>query len=319
MRNQKYFNLTLFFKGVAMGAANVIPGVSGGTIALITGIYERLINAIKSFDLKALKLLLKFKWKELSDYIDLSFLLPVILGLITAILSLAKLFDFLFRNYPEYIWAFFFGLVLASIYFVGKTVEKWKPATYLAFVAGTVLAVSLTVLHPAGENDHPLYLFINGIIAIVSMILPGLSGSFVLILLGNYQLVAIDAINNFDLKIILPFALGAVIGLIAFSHFLSWLFKRYKNETIALLTGFILGSLGILWPWKKPVYLTINGNIVEKHGRKLVSYYEMYLPSRFDYQFFWILFFAILGIISIIWIEKASTQSRLEPDKTIVK
>jgi len=319
MKNQNYFNLNLFFKGVAMGAANVIPGVSGGTIALITGIYERLINAIKSFDLKALKLFLKFKWKELSQHIDLPFLLPVILGLITAILSLAKLFEYLFRNYPEYIWAFFFGLVLASIYFVGKTVEKWKMATYLAFIAGTVLAVSLTVLHPAGENDHPFYLFINGIIAIISMILPGLSGSFVLILLGNYQLVAIDAINNFDLKIILPFALGAVIGLIAFSHFLSWLFKRYKNETIALLTGFILGSLGILWPWKKPVYLRVDGQIVEKHGRKLVSYYEMYFPSSFDFQFWAVLFFIFLGIISIIWIEKASTQTGLQTEKTMVK
>ncbi len=310
MKKNNFFNTGLFLKGMAMGAANVIPGVSGGTIALITGIYERLINAIKSFDLEALKLFFQFKWKELSRHIDLTFLLPVITGLVVAILSLAKLFEYLFAHYPEYIWAYFFGLVLASIYFVGKTVDKWYSVTYFTFLAGTLLAVSLTVLHPAGENDHPLYLFFNGVIAIISMILPGLSGSFVLILLGNYQLVAIDAINNFDLKIIIPFALGAAIGLVAFSHFLSWLFKRYKNETIALLTGFILGSLSILWPWKTPVFLTHNGQVVEKHGRKLVSYYEMYMPQNIDSQFFMVIFFIVLGIISIVWIEKTSLQNQ---------
>jgi len=306
---KKYFNPVLFLKGMAMGAANVIPGVSGGTLALITGIYERLINAIKSFDLVALKLLLKLKWREFAKHTDLAFIIPIGAGLLVAVLSLAKLFAYLFENYPVFIWAYFFGLVLASVYYVGKTVTRWYAATYLSFIIGTLIAVLVTVLHPAVENDNPWYLFLNGIIAIISMILPGLSGSFVLILLGNYQLIAIDAINNFDLKIIIPFALGAIIGLIAFSHILSWLFKKYRNQTIALLTGFILGSLSILWPWKKAVYLMQNGQIIEKNGKPVVSYYEKILPPTYDLSFFIAILLMIAGILSIVWIEKVSEDA----------
>ncbi len=307
MPNQK-FSFSLFLKGMAMGAANVIPGVSGGTIALITGIYERLINAIKSFDWQALKLLTGFKWRAFAKHTDLAFVLPVGFGLVVAILSLAKLFSYLFVHYPVFIWAYFFGLVLASVYFVGKTVSRWEWTTYVSLVIGTLIAITVTILHPAVENDNPWYLFLNGIIAIVSMILPGLSGSFVLILLGNYQLVAIDAINHFNLKIIIPFALGAVIGLLAFSHILSWLFKRYRNVTIALLTGFILGSLSILWPWKKAVFMMQNGQVLEKHGKPIVLYYEKIWPKNYDMHFFIALLLMLAGIISIIWIEKASAN-----------
>ncbi len=309
MSNKK-FDFILFLKGMAMGAANVIPGVSGGTIALITGIYERLINAIKSFDLQALKFLLQFKWRAFARHTDLAFVLPVGLGLIAAVLSLAKLFSYLFVHYPVFIWAYFFGLVLASVYYVGKTVDRWYWPTYISFVIGAIIAIVITILHPAVENSNPWYLFLNGIIAIISMILPGLSGSFVLILLGNYQLVAIEAINNFNLKIIIPFALGAGIGLLAFSHILSWLFKRYRNQTIALLTGFILGSLSILWPWKKPVLMMHNGQIVEKHGKPVVMYYDKTMPQHFDWNFFIALLLMLLGILSIYWIEKVSDNEK---------
>ena len=307
----KLFNPGLFLKGMAMGAANVIPGVSGGTIALITGIYERLINAIKSFDMTALKLFVKFRWRQLSQHIDLAFVLPVGLGLVAAVLSLAKLFAFLFSHYPVFIWAYFFGLVLASVYYVGKTVKKWYGVTYLSFAIGTIIAITVTILHPAVENDHIWYLFLNGIIAIVSMILPGLSGSFVLILLGNYQLIAIDAINHLNLKILLPFAAGSIIGLVGFSHILSWLFKRYRYQTIALLTGFILGSLNILWPWKKAVYLLQNNQIVTKHGKPVVSYYEQKLPDSFNAEFWLAILFIIIGIISIVWLEKVSNKETI--------
>ena len=289
-----------------MGAANVIPGVSGGTIALITGIYEELIDSIKSFDYKALKLLFKFKGKDFAEHTNFYFLVQVLIGLVLAIFSLAKLFKFLFENYPVYIWAFFFGLVLASVYYVGKTVTKWNTSSILSFFIGLLIALAVTILHPAGENDNPFYLFLNGIIAIISMILPGLSGSFVLILLGNYQLVAIDAINHLNLRIILPFLLGAVIGLVAFSYILSWLFKKYKNQTIALMTGFILGSLSILWPWKKAVYLMKDGEYVTKHGRKLIAYYEQVLPSTLNMEFWIAIFLIFLGIFSIYFIEKKS-------------
>ena len=291
---------------MAMGAANVIPGVSGGTIALITGIYEELIDSLKSFDLQAIKFLFTFKWKEFVKHTNFYFLLQIFIGLGFAVISLAKLFKFLFDNYPVYIWAYFFGLVLASVYFVGKTVKKWSASAIISFIIGLIIAVIVTVLHPAGENDHPLYLFFNGIIAIISMILPGLSGSFVLILLGNYRLVAIDAINHLDLKILTPFALGAIIGLVAFSHVLSWLFKKYKNQTIALMTGFILGSLSILWPWKKAVYLMENGNYITKHGRKIIAYYEQVLPQNFNSEFFIALLLIFIGIWSIFFLEKKS-------------
>jgi len=303
MRLKEYLNPILFIKGVAMGVANIIPGVSGGTIALITGIYEKLIFSIKKFDSKAFKLLMQFKFKEFAEYIHLQFLFPVIIGIIFAGLSLAKIFDYLFENYPVFLWAYFFGLVLASVYYVGKMVESWKKTTYILFLTGAIVAVSITIIDPLKENRDPVYIFFNGVISIVGMVLPGLSGSFLLILLGNYQIILIDAINNFDLKILLPFALGSIVGLLAFSHVLSWLLKNYRNETIALLTGFVLGSLGILWPWKEPVYLVNNGEIVVKHGKKLVAYYEHILPRQIDSTFFLTLFFMFLGIISIIFIE----------------
>jgi len=245
--------LIYFIKGVAVGVANIIPGVSGGTIALITGIFERLINAIKSFDLKAARLLFKGDWKSFATQTDLYFLIALFTGVVVAIVSLARIFDFLFHSYPVFIWAFFFGLILASVYFVGKTVERWRVSVYIAFAVGTVIALMFTFMTPATENSNFLYLVLCGVVAVCSMILPGLSGSFVLILMGNYQLVAIQAINNRDIGILLPVLIGAVGGLIAFSHLLSWVFKRYKDQTIALLTGFILGSLGVIWPWKTAI------------------------------------------------------------------
>jgi len=219
-----------FLKGMAVGLANIIPGVSGGTIALITGIFERLINSIKSFGISSLTLLFKGRFKEFAKKTDLFFLVSLIAGAIGAVVLLARVFDFLFEQYPVYIWSFFFGLILASVYFVGKTVEHWRISAIISFILGTSLAISFTFLTPASQNNNFLYLILCGVVAVCSMILPGLSGSFVLILMGNYQLVAIDAINNMDLTILFPVLIGAVGGLVAFSHILSWVFKRYKDQ-----------------------------------------------------------------------------------------
>lgn len=296
--------ISYFAKGLAVGIANIIPGVSGGTIALITGIFERLIDAIKSFDLKAVKLLFKGNWKAFTQKTDFYFLVTLFLGVGVAIIALARLFDFLFKNYPVYIWAYFFGLVLASVYYVGKTVEKWNGATIISFVVGTLFAIAISLINPATSSDNFLYLFLCGVVAICSMILPGLSGSFVLILMGNYQLVAIDAINNRDLSIIIPVGIGAVVGLIVFSHVLSWVFKRFKNQTIAVLTGFILGSLGILWPWKEPEYLTnAAGDFIMKHGEKVVARYSVMLPEQFNTEAIIGIVFMIFGVLSIVVVE----------------
>ena len=292
--------LQLVLKGMGMGAANVVPGVSGGTIALITGIFQKLINSIKAFDLTALKYLFSGKFKHLAQHINLDFLISVFAGIAISIITIAKLFGFLMDNYPVYLWSFFFGLILASIYFVGKTVEKWDVSVIVSLIIGTAIAVSFMVLKPASENDSIIYLFFCGIIAACSMILPGLSGSFVLILLGNYRLVMIDAVNNLDLMILLPVAIGAGVGLIAFSHLLAWVFKKYKNQTIALLSGFILGSLGLLWPWKNDIYLKDElGNLVVKNGQNVLKGYEWVLPQNFNAEVILAIVFIILGIITI--------------------
>lgn len=280
-----------FLKGVAMGAANVIPGVSGGTIALITGIFIRLINAIKSFDGIAVKLLLKGRFADFTRHTDLLFLFSLFAGVFAAIISLARLLEFLFQNYPTYVWSFFFGLVMASVYFVGRTVNKWHVAAIASFLIGTGIAISISVLTPASENSSFYYLVLCGVVAISSMILPGLSGSFVLILMGNYQLVMIEAVNNLDISVLLPVGIGVVAGLLVFSRFLSWLMSRFPDSTIALLSGFILGSLGILWPWKS--------EITETFGDKAkVIAYDWHLPVV-DSNFAIALTFIILGILSI--------------------
>ncbi len=299
---KEYINY--FIKGIAVGVANIIPGVSGGTIALITGIFERLINAIKAFDLTAAKLLFTGKWKAFAGKTDFYFLLSLFVGIALAIIALARVFDYLFRDYPVYIWSYFFGLVLASIYFVAKTIDRWNFVVILMFVLGTAFAVFVSLINPAAENSNFWYLFLCGIVAICSMILPGLSGSFVLILMGNYQLVAIQAINGRELSILIPVALGAIIGLIAFSHLLSWVFKNYKDQTIATLAGFILGSLNVLWPWKTAEYLKNGaGDFILKHGKKVVARYASVLPEHYDKIFWFAVIIMVLGILSITVIE----------------
>ena len=295
-----------FLKGMAVGLANIIPGVSGGTIALITGIFERLINAIKSFGISSLTLLLKGQFKEFAKKTDLYFLIALFAGVIAAVVLLARVFDFMFNQYPVYIWSFFFGLILASVYFVGKTVEHWRIGSIISFIIGTILAVSFTFLTPASQNDGFIYLVLCGVVAVCSMILPGLSGSFVLILMGNYQLVAIEAINNMDLSILFPVLIGAVGGLVVFSHILSWVFKHYKDQTIAALTGFILGSLGVIWPWKTAI-IEFFGNKEKTIG------YDYFLPEV-NTEFFIAITILLIGIISIWVLERSAEKAEPKED-----
>ena len=244
-----------------MGAANVVPGVSGGTIAFITGIYERLINALKSMDISALKLLLKRDFSAFAKHIDLFFISSLGAGMVAGILTLAKVLKYAFEQHPVSVAALFFGLILASVFSVGKMVKKWSAAEISALVVGLAIAVSMAFIEPATENQNPVYLAICGVAAMCSMIIPGVSGSFVLLLLGNYKLIMINAVDeltklNFaaSLPILIPVGIGAVVGLIVLSHLLSWLFKRYYNSAIALIAGFVAGSLIIIWPWKTAIY-----------------------------------------------------------------
>jgi putative membrane protein len=301
----------LFIKGMGMGAANVIPGVSGGTIALITGIFEELIDSIKSFDLKAIQLFFTGKFRQFASHVNLSFLAAVFLGIGLSILSIAKIFEFLFEHYPVYIWSYFFGLILASVYFVGRKVHRWSVPVIIVFLIGTSVAAIITFLNPATENEGLIYLFICGIVAVCSMILPGLSGSFVLILMGNYELVMIKAVTGFRIDILLPVVLGAGLGLIVFSHFLSWIFKKYRDETISILTGFILGSLVILWPWKNAIKKTdAFGNFITKaNGEYIIQGYERFIPDKLDAGVLTAVLIMVAGIITI-WIIEKSVQGK---------
>ena len=290
-----------FLKGVGVGSANVIPGVSGGTIALITGIFERLINALKSCNLTAIKLFFTGKFKEFAEYIDFKFLVSVGCGVVVAILSIARLFEFLFAEYPIYLWSFFFGMILVSIYYVGITIEKFNWKVVLSFIIGTAFALFIAFGTPAKENSNILYLMICGAVATCSMILPGLSGSFVLVLMGNYQLIMIDAVNDLNLGILLPVVFGGVVGLLAFSHLLSWIFKNYRDITIALLTGFILGSMPIIWPWKNDV-ITYFGSEAKVTG------YEYYFPE-FNLDFAIAFVIILIGAALIVLTEKMAKKS----------
>jgi len=287
-----------------MGAANVIPGVSGGTIAFITGIYERLLLAIKSFNPKALQFLMKRQWKDFAQYTDLQFLIPLMAGIAISILSLAKFLEYLFNNYPTLLWAFFFGLILASVWFVGKQVKNWNTSTIIALVIGTAIAIGVSLLSPADSNDSFFYVFICGIVAICSMILPGLSGSFLLIVMGNYLLV-LNAVGNFNMKILIPLGLGCVIGLVVFSNLLTYVFKKFPDITIATLTGFILGSLNILWPWKKAI-----DTFTKPDGEVVVLKYAKVLPELLSAHTLFALVLMAIGVASIFVLEKWAIQNQ---------
>ena len=280
-----------------MGIANVIPGVSGGTIALITGIYEDLINSLKSFDNKSLKLITSIDILGFIKHTNLYFLLAIFGGSIVSVFSIASLFKYLFTHYPILIWSFFFGLIIASIYFVGKRISKWNTTTIFSLVIGTLVAISLSFMTPASENDNLFFVFICGIIGISGMMLPGLSGSFILILMGNYELLMVTAITELNILLLSVFLLGSVFGLMSFSHILSWVFKHYKNQTLALLTGFILGSLRIIWPWKE-----VAESIIIKGKEKIIAY-NWYFPNELSTETILAILLILAGIVSVYALE----------------
>ena len=280
-----------------MGIANVIPGVSGGTIALITGIYEDLINSLKSFDTKSLKLITSIDILGFIKHTNLYFLLAVFGGSIVSVFSIASLFKYLFAEHPILIWAFFFGLIIASIYFVGKRISKWNTTTIISLAIGTLVAISLSFMTPASENDNLFFVFICGIIGISGMMLPGLSGSFILILMGNYELLMVTAITELNIILLSVFFLGSAFGLMSFSHILSWVFKHYKNQTLALLTGFILGSLSIIWPWKE-----VAESIIIKGKEKIIAY-NWYFPNELNTETILAILLILVGILSVYALE----------------
>jgi len=263
-------------KGIAMGAADVIPGVSGGTIAFITGIYEELINSIKSINLAALKLLFTGKLAEFWKAVNGTFLLSLFTGIAISIISLAKGLKYLLDHYPILVWSFFFGLIVASTIYVARTINKWKFGTVASGITGIITAYFITVITPAEANTTYWFIFLSGAIAICAMILPGISGSFILVLMGMYKFI-LEAVGNFEIAVILTFLSGAAIGIISFSNLLSWLLKKYHNITIAMLAGFMVGSLNKVWPWKEVVE-----TFTDRHGEIKPLIEENILPATYE-------------------------------------
>ena len=279
----------LSVKGMCMGAADVVPGVSGGTIAFITGIYDELINSIKSINAASLKMFFTGKWGEFWKMINGKFLLFLLAGIGISVFSLAKIITWLLVAYPVLVWSFFFGLGLASTWFVGKDVKERNWKTGLGFLLGAALAFYITVATPAETPSHFLFIFLCGAIAICAMILPGISGSFILVLLGKYFFI-MEAVKTLDLKVIAIFGIGACVGITSFSRLLSYALSHMRNITLAVLSGFMLGSLNKVWPWKE----TLEG--VEQNVA----------PNAFVWQ---AVCLALLGFVMVYGIEKISSKS----------
>ena len=297
-----------FLKGAGMGAADVVPGVSGGTIAFITGIYERLLNAIRSVNLTAFSVLKNKGVKALWQHIDGNFLVAVFSGLAISALSLAKVITYLLANHQTFVWSFFFGLIIASFLHIAKQLENCDIKTVMACILGTVIAFTITSLAPAEANASWWYYFVAGAIAICAMILPGISGSFILLLLGMYGHV-LSAVTSFDLTLIGLFLAGCVVGLMTFSHFLGWLLERFKDITFALLAGFLFGSLNLLWPWKQVVTTYTNSKGIEKPLSQTNIGPDTYLSiTGQDPQTLICFALALTGLTLILAIEKLTAD-----------
>jgi putative membrane protein len=294
-------------KGLAMGAADVVPGVSGGTIAFISGIYEELIDTISSVNFGLVRIWRKEGFKAFWKALNGNFLVALLSGIAVSILSLAKLFSYLLTNHPIPTWAFFFGLILASVPLVGREVKNWSGSRYFALAAGTIIAWLITDLPPVSEPGTYWYLFLSGMVAICAMILPGISGSFILILMGSY-LTILAAITDFDVKSIVIFAAGAITGILAFSRLLKYMFSRFHDVTVAVLSGFLLGSLNQIWPWKNILesFVKYEGTPKEKiipiaEENLLPGTYETLTGAPSQFGFALIMAFIGMSIIAGLW------------------
>lgn len=289
-------------KGIAMGAADVVPGVSGGTIAFISGIYEELITSINSINLSLLKTWKTAGFKTVWSQVNGNFLLALFTGIFISLFSLATLVSWLLENEPILLWSFFFGLVAASVFFVGKEIQQWHLGTITALIVGALVAFFITTLPPNENVDGLPFLFLSGALAVCAMILPGISGAFILVLLGSYKTI-LDAVHERDIKIVLTVGIGAIFGLLSFAKLLKWMFSNYKNITLALLTGFIVGSLNKIWPWKRILETKV-------YGDKTVIIDTNTSPLSYDGdpQIFYAILAALIGFSLIFILEKTASK-----------
>ena len=310
---------TLFLKGIAMGAANKVPGVSGGTVSFVLGFYEELIASFQKINSKALKLLLKGDLKQFYRHINGAFLGLVMGGSVFSYFSISLVLDYFLVHYELYVWSWFFGMILGSIFYIGRSFGDWNTKNIISLILGITIGIGISFLTPDKENDNLWFVFLCGIIGVSGMTLPGLSGSFILILLGNYVLLLVDAVNvflsvltdmllgNFSafkdavkvkyLKIIFVFTGGSLFGLVSISHVLGYVLKRWNQIVISVIIGFISGSLGIVWPWKKTIFLKEKGTFVlDVKQHKIVENYERFIPDFSMTETWFAIFYITLGL-----------------------
>jgi uncharacterized membrane protein len=323
----------LVIKGLAMGAANKVPGVSGGVVAFVAGFYQEFIYSLQRVNKTAFKLLINGRLKSFYRYINGKFLALLFFGMIISYFSVSKILDYLIVNYELYVWSTFFGMILGSIYYISKDFNAWNRKTITALILGAIAGLSISFLDPATENDNLFFVFFCGIISVSGMTLPGFSGSFILILLGNYVLLLVDSVNalfdtmadifsgNFDfihnevrirmLKVLSVFTLGSVAGLVTFSHILNYILKHYRNITLATIVGFIIGSLGVVWPWKETIYKTrIDGSyILDSTGKQIIENYQRFFPEAGTETYIAIAYIA-LGILIVLGLEWYGQKTR---------
>lgn len=300
--------ILLFLKGMGMGGADVVPGVSGGTIAFITGIYEELLNSISKIDVDAVRLLLKFKLREFWVHINGTFLIVLLSGILTSVFSLATIITYLLEHHPISIWSFFFGLIIISAVLVAKEIKEWNWLVILAAIIGIAIAYFVTVASPSQTSNSLIFVFFSGAIAICAMILPGISGAFILLLLGKYTYI-FTALKEFNFPVIIVFGLGCITGLLSFSRVISWLLKNYYNTAVALLAGFMIGSLNKIWPWKIPTSYRINSEglqvpLTEKNVAP-TAYMEL---TGNDPLILQAVLFVLVGIVLVIVIERVGSM-----------
>jgi len=284
-----------------MGIADIIPGISGGTIAFILGIYEELIDAIKSFNLQFLRLFFRGKLKKAFNVLQWQFIIAILAGIITSVLILANIISWLLSNHPVNVYAFFFGLILATVIIIARVIRRWDTAKILLIVISGVVTFVFVGLTPVTTPTQLWFIFICGAIAISAMIMPGISGAFLLLLLGKYQFI-LDAVNQRDYLVLSVFILGIIVGVITFVRLLSWLFHNYHDGTIAVLTGFVIGSLNKIWPWKKTidVLVTSKGKVIP------LEHINMW-PEHFSTELFFALVLMLMGLIVALllsWLQK---------------
>ncbi|MFD2541155.1 DUF368 domain-containing protein [Lacinutrix gracilariae] len=323
----------LVLKGLGMGAANKVPGISGGVVAFVAGFYEEFIYSLQKINGKAFMLLVNRRFKSFFQYINGRFLSLLFFGMLISYFSVSKILDYLIIHYELYVWSVFFGMIIGSIYQISKDFKDWKYQTYLALFIGIAIGVSISFLDPAKENDNLWFVFFCGIISVSGMTLPGFSGSFILILLGNYVLLLVDSVNalyncfsdiikgdfsfihNVErirmLKILSVFTIGSLTGLVTFSHILSYILKNYKSITTASIIGFIIGSLGVVWPFKQTIYkLNEDGSfLIDSTGKKVIENYKRFIPEL-NQETYFAIFCIIIGIAIVLALEFYGQKTR---------